>query len=101
MTLNDLFASLLDAEGIAYEREFKAIPNRRYAFDFRIGNLLIEIQGGVWMVKGAHNTGKAIQRDCEKGNLATLQGYDLMHFTTDDVECGEALEMVKRYLEGR
>ena len=98
-SLNDLFAFHLDANDIQFEREYQAIKGRKYLFDFRLGNLLIEIQGGIWMRRGAHNTGKAITRDCEKLNLATLAGYDVMHFTTDMVESGEAVNLVLRYLE--
>jgi len=106
MNLNDLFAAELDAEGITYEREYKPIAGRRFAYDFYISRkhfddaeLLIELQGGVWMAKGAHNTGKAITRDCYKLNLAVLQGYHVMHFTTDMVEDGTALQMVKEWME--
>jgi very-short-patch-repair endonuclease len=97
--LNDLFASELLQNDIEFEREFLAIPGRKFRFDFKIGKLLIDVQGGIWMRKGAHNTGKAIQRDCEKLNLAVLQGFDVMHFTTDDVEDGTAINMVLKYLE--
>ena len=100
MQLNDTFAFQLDAVDIPYEREYKAIPGRRYLFDFYIApKLLIELQGGIWMKHGAHNTGKAIQRDCEKSNLAVLHGYTVLHFTTDMVASGEALKMVERIME--
>ena len=101
MTLNDFFASELISNDILFEREYRAIPGRKFLFDFRIGRLLIDLQGGIWMKKGAHNTGKAIQRDCEKLNLAVLEGYDVMHFTTDDVETGRAIDYVMRYLEDK
>ena len=103
--LNDIFAAELDANGIAYEREVRAIPSRKFAYDFYINRkhfddaeLLIEIQGGTFMRKGGHNTGVGIQRDCEKSNLATLAGYDILHFTTQDVEDGTALDHVKQWL---
>lgn len=99
--LNDEFAFQLSAVGIAYHREYKAIPDRKFAFDFYIPKrkLLIELQGGTWMSKGGHNTGVGIKRDCEKANLAVLEGYGVMHFTTDMVESGEALQLVERILE--
>ena len=105
MNLNDLFASELDAEGITYQREFKAIAGRQFRYDFYIEHdppdgfsLLVELQGGVWMKKGAHNTGKAINRDCEKLNLAVLRGHNVMHFTTDMVEDGTAIQQVKEWM---
>jgi len=105
MTLNDDFAFQLKAYEILHQREYKAIPGRRFAFDFWISNgatgknLLVELQGGVWMKRAGHNTGKGIQRDCLKLNLATLNEYAVMHFTTQDVEDGTAIYMVKKYLE--
>lgn len=105
MTLNDLFAVQLDDAGIQYEREYKCIPGRRLAYDFFVATankplyLLVELQGGTWMGKSGHNTGRGIARDIEKLNLATLNDYALMQFTTDMVEDGTALEMVKKYLE--
>jgi hypothetical protein len=106
MQLNDLFAAELDANGIAYQREYKPIPGRRLSYDFFIGSLkrslplLVELQGGTWMVRSGHNTGKGIQRDCEKLNLATLNEYAVMQFTTQMVEDGTAIEMVQEYLGG-
>jgi hypothetical protein len=104
--LNDTFALQLTAMNISYEREYKAITGRRFAYDFyaKAGwskQLLIEIQGGTWMAKSGHNTGKGIFRDCEKLNLAILEGYAVMHFTTDMVEDGTAIDQVVKYLEVR
>ena len=99
--LNDTFAFQLSAVGIAYYREYKAIPDRKFAFDFYIPKrkLLIELQGGTFMSKGGHNTGVGIKRDCEKGNLAVLHGFSVLHFTTDMVEDGSALKLVEKILE--
>lgn len=83
MSLNDDFAFQLDAIGIPYEREYKAIPGRRFLFDFYIKpNLLIELQGGVWMNKSGHNTGRGVTRDCVKSNLATLHNYKRYLYTS-------------------
>lgn len=61
---------------IELEREIKAIPGRRFRFDF--GHLeskvLIEINGGTF-VKSKHSSGKGINRNYEKNNLATLLGF--------------------------
>ena len=106
MSLNDLFAAELDANGIPYLREYRAIPNRKLAYDFCIPAygkiptlLLVELQGGTWVSHSGHTTGKAIQRDCEKVSLATLYKCAIMLFTTQDVEDGTAITMIKRYLE--
>ena len=97
--IEDQFAFQLKALGVEFEREYRAIPGRRFRFDFFIKpNLLVEIQGGIWMPKGGHNTGRAITRDCNKGNLATVYGFRTLSFTTDMVKSGEALTMVEKVL---
>lgn len=96
MTLEDDFAFQLDAVGIAYQRQYKAIPNRRFAYDFYIPDkLLVEIQGGVYQYKPSHTSAGGIRRDCEKMNLAVLEGFKVLHFTSDMVQSGEALRMVE------
>lgn len=89
------FAQQLIASHVPYEREFKAIPGRKFSFDFRIKGtkILIEIQGGIWMRgKGAHSRPKNIIRDMEKGNLATQHGYMLYEYTPQQVKSGEAIK---------
>ena len=93
--LEDKFAFQLRAVGVEYEREFKAIPGRRYPWDFRIDNLLIEIQGGTWSRgKSGHTSGAGVRRDCEKLNLATLHGWRVLAFTSDMVHDLTALNTV-------
>ncbi len=88
--LNDDLAFQLTALGIEYEREYVALRDRKFAWDFRVGNYLIEIQGGIYMRKGGHNTGRGIARDCEKANLANLAGWHTLFFTGEMVRDGSA-----------
>jgi very-short-patch-repair endonuclease len=69
-----------------YVKEFKAIPGRKYEWDFAYpkAKLLIEVQGATY-VKGSHSTGTGIRRDCEKLNLATIAGWRCLLFTSDMV----------------
>ena len=105
MTLNDDFAFQLKAYEIYHQREYKCIPGRRFAFDFWISNgatgknLLVELQGGVYQYQVSHTSAGGIRRDCEKSNLAVLNGYVVMHFTTDMVKDGTAINLVMKYLE--
>lgn len=73
-------------------REYKAIPSRRFRWDMAWpeSRLLVEVQGAVW-VKGGHSTGGGINRDCEKSNLATLDGWRCLSFTKDMIKDGRAL----------
>ncbi len=91
----ELLASQLDAEGIKYEREYRILKSRKFRHDFFIEpNLLIEVQGGVFM-RGGHSTGTGITRDCEKQALAIVQGYRQLNVTTAQVFKGHAIQWIK------
>jgi hypothetical protein len=93
--VEDTFAFQLTAIGLPYEREYVAIPGRKFRWDYYIKpNLLIELQGGIWQM-GGHSTGVGITRDCEKMNLAVLHGFRCLNFTTAMVMSGEALRFVE------
>lgn len=80
-----------------FEREVLLAKGRKFRWDFVVDKLAIEIQGGIWMKKGAHNTGKAIQRDIKKGRLAVMAGYTPIYFTSDEVLNGTAIAWIKNY----
>jgi very-short-patch-repair endonuclease len=83
----------------APEKQTQLIPGRKFAFDFYwpSAKLAVEIQGGTWHV-GGHSTGTGIARDCTKANLAVMHGYRILHFTTQMVKSGEALEFIEAIL---
>ena len=90
-------------EGV--EVEYRAIPGRQFRWDLAWvpQRLLVELQGGVWGNKGVggatgHNTGVAINRDCEKQNLAVLAGWRCLSFTPNHVRSGQALKWVQEAL---
>lgn len=106
--LEESMAALLDEAGIPYTREYKAIPGRRFRWDFAIGTnpeqtrLLIEVQGGTWSRKpGGHNTGAGIARDAEKLNLATRYDYRCLLFTSDMIRNQDTpvIEIVQELLQ--
>jgi|ERR1035437_4969910 hypothetical protein len=100
----DALARQLDAAGIEYEREFVAIPGRRFRWDFRIPTpwrmmpILAEVQGGIFMARGGHNTGVGITKDVEKQNLAAINNYRTMAFTPGQIKDGSALVWIKEAL---
>lgn len=98
--LEETFAAQLDALGIAYEREQRLIPKRRFRFDFVIAAqmLVIEIEGGTWMAKSRHTSGKGFQSDCVKYNAVVELGYVVLRYTGDMVTSGDAAAQVARYL---
>lgn len=93
----ELLALHLGAHGIFFQREAQIIPGRKYRWDFIVGDLAIEIQGGTWHV-GAHSHGEGILRDCQKLNAAVLEGYRVLLFTTGMVESGEAIDTIQAAL---
>ena len=98
--LEESFAQQLDALGIAYEREQRLIPGRRFRFDFVIAAemLVVEIEGGTWMARSRHTSGKGFQSDCWKYNSVIEMGYAVLRYTSDMVTSGDAAAQVARYL---
>lgn len=60
-------------------------PARQFVYDACHSDALVvvEFQGGIWMERGGHNTGKGITRDVEKLNFAHYAGYAELQLTTD------------------
>ena len=86
--LEDLFAMQLDSAGLTgYVREFRAIPGRKFSWDFAFirERLLIEVQGGIWN-GGAHGRPTGITRDMNKLNAATKHGWKSLQFETKMVK---------------
>lgn len=83
------------------EREFRAIPKRRFKWDFAYPDrkLLIEVQGGIWAGKygkqSGHTSGTGLNRDYEKNNLAVCHGYKVLYFTSNMIESGEAVSKIE------
>ena len=95
-----VLAYQLRAVGISFDAQYRAIPGRKFTWDFRIGSLLIECQGGTWSrTRSGHSTGSGIKRDCEKMNLATEYGYHTLAFTTDMITSGDAVKVIERVLK--
>ena len=97
--LENALAFQLDAARIPYQREVQAVAGRRYRWDFKVGEYLVEIQGGTWSRKRTgHSTGAGIRRDAEKANAAVLAGYKVLFFTSDMVHDGTALHVITEAL---
>lgn len=109
-------ARIYDAQGIRYLREFFAVPERKFKWDFHLvetcdfcptgrvkpeqcvcggvgwvrTNWLVEVQGQIWK-KGGHTSGHGVSRDAEKANLAAIKLYRQLIFTPEMIEDGRAL----------
>lgn len=90
----DMLAAQLDEAGIAFEREYRFVLDRRFRFDFRIGlDLAVEIEGGV------HGLKRQFRSDLDKHALALLYGWRVLRVSPEQVRSGAALGLVERLLQ--
>lgn len=84
----------------------RLLPGRKRLTPFRFDlawedrKLAVEIQGGS-RLKGPrnyHGSGDGMLRDCEKLNEAVLQGWRVLKFTTEQVNDGRALDVLREAL---
>jgi hypothetical protein len=82
-----IICDTLHKEDIDYIREYKFIEDRRFRFDLAIPkyNIAIEWEGAIWK-QGRHTRGKGYANDCKKYNLATMYGWKLLRYTTEDAK---------------
>jgi len=84
---------------IHHKKEVRLVEDRKLRWDFVVRDIAIEIQGGVWMKKGGHNTGKGIIKDIEKARIAVIAGFYPVAFTTKEVLDGTAIKWIKSYIQ--
>ena len=94
---NDLI-TLAFSEGLELICEHHFAPPRQYRSDWAFPHrkILIEYEGGRWQV-GFHQTSR-YSSDCEKYNLAALEGWRVLRFTTDMVRSGLAMQQIAQAL---
>lgn len=92
-------ASDLKALKIGFIQEFYFHPERQWRADFHITGtkILVEIEGGIW-TGGRHTRGKGFIHDMEKYNAATVLGYQVLRFSTEQVKSGLAVRQIERLL---
>lgn len=67
--------------GPELEPEFRFCPERQWRADYRCGQWLIELDGGVYS-KGRHTRGPGFVEDCFKLNAAAMLGYRVIRIAT-------------------
>ena len=87
----------LKALKIEFEQEFKFHPKRKWRADFHLVEkmILVEVEGGIWS-GGRHTRGKGYLGDMEKYNAATVMGYRVIRFSTEQVKSGLAIEQIEK-----
>lgn len=94
-----MLAQIREAKLPEPEREVR-FSYRRFRFDFAWSEpkIALEVEGGVW-VSGRHGSGKGMDSDATKYNIAALLGWKVIRVTTNMVRDGRAIEFVKQALE--
>jgi len=85
--------------GPELETEYRFHPVRRWKADYRRGNVLIELEGGIYS-GGRHNRATGYRGDCEKYNAATAMGYRVFRLATGMVT-PEHVQPIIDYIRNR
>jgi very-short-patch-repair endonuclease len=95
----EVLAIELKNAGFDFVREHHFAPNRKYRFDFALlePKIAVEIEGGIW-IEGRHTRPEGFIADCEKYNHAVLLGWRVLRFTSDMVNNGQVIPMLKQLL---
>ncbi len=100
-----LMQTYLEELDLPFKREYKFHPHRKWRFDYALPyemtgyrrSLAIEIEGGIWLPKGRHTTGRGYQADLEKYREAALFHWDVLRFSTWDVKRGVPKVDIQRW----
>jgi len=79
------------------EREYRFVPDRRWRFDFAYTGqkIAVEIEGGIWN-GGRHTRGSGYEKDLEKYNRATIEGWKVLRYTGRTM--GQAIDDLNKIL---
>ena len=82
---------------IEFEQEFEFHPKRKWRADFHLvgKKILVEVEGAIWS-GGRHTRGKGYLGDMEKYNAATMMGFQVIRFSTDQVKSGLAIQQIEK-----
>ena len=86
----------LKALKIEFEQEYQFHPKRKWRADFHLvgKKILVEVEGAIWS-GGRHTRGKGYIGDMEKYNAATMMGFQVIRFSTDQVKSGHAIQQIE------
>jgi very-short-patch-repair endonuclease len=98
--LEDLLGQQIEQNDLPVpSAQYKFISDRKFMADFAWPNkkVICEVEGGTWN-GGRHVTGAGFEKDCEKYNLAAIQGWKVFRFTSSMIKRGEAIEVLRQVL---
>jgi very-short-patch-repair endonuclease len=100
---NLLLEQHLEELGLAFVKEFKFHPVRKWRFDYFLdtwrnerSGVAIEIEGAVW-TQGRHTRGSGYVKDLEKYREAAALGFKVFRFSTQEVLSGVAREFIQKH----
>lgn len=87
---DEIFEFIVDNGFPVPERQYTAIPNRRYKIDFCWPEyqLCLEVEGGVW-TQGRHIQPGGFIKDMEKYNLLSYYGWTLFRVTPSHIRASK------------
>lgn len=101
--LEEKFLRQLKERGLVrgIQRELTFAPKRRFRFDFAWPKkkLAVEINGGIWLRRGGHSTGKGIENDLRKLQLARSLGWTVFSYSNKMIHDCSAVEEVEAWLK--
>ena len=83
------------------KRQQCLVPGRKFKSDLSWDEphwLSVEVNGGLWLPKGGHTTGRGAERDYEKCALTALAGYRTVFVSPGQVKSGKALAWIEALL---
>lgn len=82
--------------------EYCGVKGRKFRFDFAHPptKTAIEIQGGIYLRRGGHNSAAGLHRDYEKLNLAQSQGWTVFQLSADMVT-NAWLDLIANFIRGK
>lgn len=80
--------------------EFFFSTERLYRLDYALPlqKISVEVNGGIHMAKGGHNSAKGLLRDYEKGNLLQSLGWKTISVTPDQLMTNYTVDLIKKLL---
>jgi len=89
----------LKANRLEFEREYRFHPVRKWRFDFADPQrkIAVEVEGGIF-TNGRHSRGSGMRSDMEKYNAATMLGWRVLRFFSDDVKSGKAINTIMQMI---
>jgi very-short-patch-repair endonuclease len=98
-----LFKKHLRELNLCWQSEVKFHQLRKWQFDFVLGqdgeplHIAVEIEGGIWAA-GRHTRGAGYQKDLDKYNAATIRGWRVLRFSTEDIMRGRAKAFLAEHI---